>query len=41
MEALRKAWERGWRDVNWMRRDPCLASLHGTEEFERLYPADA
>jgi len=39
MEALRRAWEAGWRDVNWMRRDPDLAPLHATEEFERLYPA--
>lgn len=41
MEALGKAWEGGWRDVNWMRRDPDLAPLHGTEEFERLYPAES
>lgn len=41
METLRRAWEAGWRDVNWTRRDPDFASLLGTEEFERLYPAEA
>jgi len=38
IEALRRAWELGYRDVNWTRRDPDLASLHGHPEFERLYP---
>ena len=40
MEALRKACDSGWRDVNWTRRDPDLAPLRETEEFERLFPAD-
>jgi len=39
IEALRKAWEAGYRDAEWTRRDPDLASLHGDPEFEKLYPA--
>jgi len=39
LEALRKAWEAGWTDPNWVRHDPDLAALHGDPEFERLYPA--
>jgi non-specific serine/threonine protein kinase len=39
IEAIRKAWESGFRDADWTRRDPDLASLHGDPEFERLYPA--
>ncbi|HXG57191.1 MAG TPA: hypothetical protein VNJ03_17565, partial [Vicinamibacterales bacterium] len=38
MDALRKAWEAGFRDPDWARRDPDLALLHGDPEFERLYP---
>lgn len=38
LEALRKAWEAGWTDPNWVRHDPDLALLHGEPEFERLYP---
>jgi tetratricopeptide (TPR) repeat protein len=38
IDALRKAWETGYRDANWTRRDPDLALLHGHPEFERLYP---
>ena len=39
IEALRKAWEAGYKDAEWTRRDPDLASLHGDPEFEKLYPA--
>jgi serine/threonine protein kinase/Tfp pilus assembly protein PilF len=39
VDALRKSWEAGYRDAEWTRRDPDLASLHGDPEFERLYPA--
>jgi tetratricopeptide (TPR) repeat protein len=39
LETLKKAWEAGFKDVEWARRDPDLALLHGEAEFERLYPA--
>jgi len=35
---LRKAWEAGFHDAVWARRDPALLLLHGEPEFERLYP---
>jgi len=38
MDTLRKAWEAGFRDSVWARRDPDLAILHGDPEFDRLYP---
>jgi TolB-like protein/Tfp pilus assembly protein PilF len=39
LNAMRKAWEVGYRDAQWARQDPNLAVLHGDPEFERLYPA--
>jgi serine/threonine protein kinase len=38
LDALSKAWEAGFRDAVWARRDPDLALLHGEPEFDRLYP---
>jgi non-specific serine/threonine protein kinase len=38
LDALRKAWDAGWKDANWIRRDPDLDLLHGDPEFERMYP---
>ena len=39
LAAIRKAWDAGFRDPDWARRDPDLALIHGEAEFERLYPA--
>jgi serine/threonine protein kinase/Tfp pilus assembly protein PilF len=41
LDALRKAWEAGFQDAVWARRDPDLTLLHGDPEFERLYPDKA
>jgi non-specific serine/threonine protein kinase len=38
MDTLRKAWEAGFRDSVWARRDPDLNLLHDDPEFNRLYP---
>ena len=38
IDALRKAWNAGFKDPAWARRDPDLELLHGDPEFERLYP---
>ncbi len=38
LEALRKAWEAGFRDSVWARRDPSLNLLHDDPEFDHLYP---
>ncbi len=38
LEALRKAWEAGFRDAVWARRDPDLLMLHDDPEFNRMYP---
>jgi hypothetical protein len=36
--VLKKAWEAGFKDSEWARRDPDLALLHGEADFEKLYP---
>ena len=41
MDVLRKAWDAGFRDAVWARRDPDLVILHGEPEFNRLYPEPA
>jgi serine/threonine protein kinase/tetratricopeptide (TPR) repeat protein len=41
IDALRKAYDAGFKDPNWARRDPDMTLLHGDPEFERLYPASA
>jgi serine/threonine protein kinase/tetratricopeptide (TPR) repeat protein len=38
LEALTKAWQAGFKDSVWARRDPDLAFIHGDPEFEKLYP---
>jgi serine/threonine protein kinase/tetratricopeptide (TPR) repeat protein len=41
LSALKKAWDAGWTDPIWVRRDPDLTLLHDDPEFERLYPKSA
>jgi tetratricopeptide (TPR) repeat protein len=38
LDTLRKAWEAGFKDAAWARRDPDLAFIHGDPEFDRIYP---
>jgi non-specific serine/threonine protein kinase len=38
LDALRKAWQAGFRESDWARKDTDLALLHGDPEFDRLYP---
>jgi non-specific serine/threonine protein kinase len=38
LDAMRKAWNAGFRDSDWSRRDPDLSFIHGDPEFERLFP---
>jgi serine/threonine protein kinase/tetratricopeptide (TPR) repeat protein len=38
LDVLKKAWEAGFKDSEWARRDPDLALLHGEADFEKLYP---
>jgi non-specific serine/threonine protein kinase len=38
IDALRKAWEAGFKDATWARRDPDLAILHDDPEFDQMYP---
>jgi non-specific serine/threonine protein kinase len=39
LDALRKAWEAGFKDATWARRDPDLVMLHDEPEFAHMYPA--
>ena len=39
MKALKKAWEGGFTDPQWARKDPDLVPLHEDPEFNRLYPS--
>ena len=38
LDNLRKAWEAGFKDGDWARRDPDLSLLHDEPEFEEIYP---
>ncbi len=38
LDALAKAWRVGYRDSEWVWRDPDLALLHDEPEFEKLFP---
>lgn len=39
LETLKKAWDGGFHDTNWARRDPDLANLHDEPEFQRFLEA--
>ena len=39
LDAIAKAWNAGFKDSDWARRDPDLALIHNEPEFQRLYPA--
>ncbi|MGO9323133.1 MAG: protein kinase domain-containing protein [Terracidiphilus sp.] len=41
LDALQKAWEVGYRDAVWARRDPDLLALHDDPEFNRMFPEPA
>jgi len=39
LDTLRSAWEAGFKDSTWARRDPDLTILHDDPDFQRMYPA--
>jgi serine/threonine protein kinase/Flp pilus assembly protein TadD len=41
LETIRKAWQAGFRESDWARRDADLSLLHGDPEFDKLYPPTA
>jgi TolB-like protein len=41
LTALGRAWDAGYKDAVWARRDPDLTPLHGDPDFERLFPEPA
>jgi len=41
LATLVKAWNAGFKEIEWVRRDPDLAPLRGDPEFERMYPETA
>jgi len=38
LDAIAKAWESGFKDADWARRDPDLAPIHDDPIFLKLYP---
>lgn len=38
IDALQKAWEAGFKDATWARRDPDLSFIRAEPEFNKLYP---
>jgi serine/threonine protein kinase/Tfp pilus assembly protein PilF len=38
LDTLRSAWEAGFKDATWARRDPDLTILHDDPEFHKMYP---
>ena len=40
LSSLRKAFEAGFKDTQWARRDPELLLLHDEPEFNEMYPPD-
>ena len=41
LAAIARAWDAGYKDADWARRDPDLALLRDEPEFQRLYPEPA